>query len=130
MHELSLAEGILRVVTANLRSGDPADVSLITVRIGRLSCVSPESLSFCFDAIKKETPLVNAELDIVLEEAEIECCECGATSRSDGYPLVCPECYSTSVRVERGKDLQVDSFVLEEKTSGENSKSSREPFQG
>jgi len=119
MHELALAEGIIRIVTANLKAEDPSDVSCITVRIGHLSCVSPESLTFCFDAIKKDTPLRRAALDVVLEEAEVECLDCGATCQCDGFPLICNECCSTSVRITKGNDLAVDSFVLEGKSSGE-----------
>jgi hydrogenase nickel incorporation protein HypA/HybF len=121
MHELALAEGIVRIVMANLKTEDPSNVSSITVRVGRLSCVSPESLVFCFDAIKNGTPLSGAELDIVLENAEIECLDCGARSQSEGFPLICPECFSTSVRIKQGEDLQVDSFVLEEESGGKNS---------
>ena len=67
MHELSLTRSIVAIVcqTAGRRR-----VHKVTLEIGRLSCVTPEAIEFCFDAVAQGTLAEGARLDIHLTDGE------------------------------------------------------------
>jgi hydrogenase nickel incorporation protein HypA/HybF len=64
MHELGLAESILDLVREHVPPDRAIAVRRVTVRIGDLAGVIPDSLEFCFGAITAGTPYAGASLDI------------------------------------------------------------------
>jgi hydrogenase nickel incorporation protein HypA/HybF len=61
MHELSIARNIVAIVA---EAAGSRPVRRVTLEIGRFSCVLPESLEFCFDAVARGTALEGAVLEI------------------------------------------------------------------
>lgn len=61
MHELALTREIVSIA-CNAASGQR--VHVITLEVGRLSCVSPDALEFCFDVVAQGTLAERARLDI------------------------------------------------------------------
>jgi hydrogenase nickel incorporation protein HypA/HybF len=61
MHELALTREIVAIVcdAANGRQ-----VHTVNLEIGRLTCVSPDALEFCFDAVAQGTLAQGARLQI------------------------------------------------------------------
>ncbi|MEA2791090.1 MAG: hydrogenase nickel incorporation protein HypA/HybF [Acetobacteraceae bacterium] len=85
MHELSIADGIVEHCAERANG---ARVLRVRLEIGRLSCVTPDALRFCFDVCAKDTVVEGASLEIVPiqgrargEEIEVrsftESCSCG-----------------------------------------------------
>ncbi len=99
MHELSICEGILDVARAALEGQPPPRprVSQITVRIGRLSSVVPDSLRHYFAILVPGTVLDGAAL--VIEEVPIEM-----------LSFTCPECGGGLVELLSGRELDVVSL--------------------
>ena len=64
MHEVGIAEGILKAVRAEAAPRHPARATKVGVRIGPMAGIDPESLSFCFEALVKGTDLEPLELSI------------------------------------------------------------------
>jgi hydrogenase nickel incorporation protein HypA/HybF len=64
MHELGIAQEIIGIVEKELATRPPARVLAVGLRLGELSGVDSESLSFCFDCIKSGTSVESAELRI------------------------------------------------------------------
>lgn len=86
----------------------------VSVKIGALAGVVPDSLEFNFAAITAGTPLQNARLRIVLVPFVIRCKECGATSEPDGPIAVCPRCGGMATETLSGTELQVVEIEVNE----------------
>jgi hydrogenase nickel incorporation protein HypA/HybF len=61
MHEVSLTREIVSIA-CNAASGQR--VHMISVEVGKLSCVSPDALAFCFDVVAQGTLAEGARLNI------------------------------------------------------------------
>lgn len=112
MHELSICEGIIEVAGSALAdlAGPLPHVRTVTVRIGRLAGVVPETLRHYFDLLAPETPLAGAAL--VIEEVPIRghCADCTADFTIDTLAFTCPVCGSGFVDLLSGRELQVVSL--------------------
>jgi hydrogenase nickel incorporation protein HypA/HybF len=67
MHELGIAESILDAVRIEAAASRPARPVKVGVRIGALAGVDADSLSFCFEALVKDSDL--APLALAIEPA-------------------------------------------------------------
>lgn len=112
MHELSICQGIIEVARAALDDlpRPLPRVSRITVRIGRLTAVVPDSLRYHFDVLAPGTILDGAIL--VIEEVSVRgrCADCGARFTIDTLSFTCPTCGSGLVELLSGRELQVVSL--------------------
>lgn len=122
MHELSICHGIMDVARTALDglSPPPPRVSRITVRIGRLTAVVPESLRYHFDLLVPGTFLEGAAL--VIEEVPVRgrCAACAARFEIDTLSFTCPACGSGLVDLSSGRELQVVSLDTVEEVPGGN----------
>jgi hydrogenase nickel incorporation protein HypA/HybF len=64
MHEAGLAQEVITACAAELRARGGHRATCVGLRIGALAAVDPEALRFCFDALKQDTPLQSAVLQI------------------------------------------------------------------
>ncbi len=65
MHELSIAMSLVDAVCEQLpQLGTDIEVRAVRVRVGALSGVVPEALSFAFDVATEATAIAGARLDI------------------------------------------------------------------
>ena len=110
MHELSIAGAIVDI---GVRHAGGRPVSRIEVKVGHLRQVVPSALQFAFELVAQGTPLDGAELALEEIPATVRCGTCGAESRLDGFPLICP-CGSADVDIVAGQELTVESLDVEE----------------
>lgn len=64
MHEMGIASSVIEAVRAEAARRPGARVTKVGMRIGELSGVDRESLTFCFEALVKDTELECAALAI------------------------------------------------------------------
>ncbi|MEW6324874.1 MAG: hydrogenase maturation nickel metallochaperone HypA [Nitrospirota bacterium] len=64
MHEFALARQLVRVVQRRLPPGGPRRVTAITLRLGELTGVTPDSLRLGFEQASAGTPAEGARLDV------------------------------------------------------------------
>ncbi len=96
MHELGIAESILsRAREESLRRGG-ARLLKVGVRIGELSGVDPDALSFGFEALVKDTPLEGLALDIDFRKRVQRCSACHREFAADMPFSSCPDCGTTA----------------------------------
>ncbi len=114
MHELSIATLVLDAVNAqaNLRPG--MRVSRIGMRLGDLSGVDADALTFCFEALVKETELANAALEIERRPQRNMCPRCETEFTVVNYESACPACGESSTRSVSGDELELAFVELEE----------------
>lgn len=112
MHELSIAQEIFTIVQQNVEDEKQKLVRSINVKIGKLSNVLPDSLLFCFDAIKINTNLQNASLMIDRTPVIIECESCFSKSEIEPPIFACPNCKSNKIKMISGDELLVREIEL------------------
>ncbi|MGH8192523.1 MAG: hydrogenase maturation nickel metallochaperone HypA [Rhodanobacteraceae bacterium] len=111
MHEVAVAQGI---VEACCERAAGARVLCVTLEIGTLTCVLPESLRFCFGIATEGTRLAGSELEIIRLPGRSRCRDCGGEVRMDNVFSVCT-CGSTNLeRPEGGEELRIKSMRIEE----------------
>ncbi|WP_028059417.1 hydrogenase maturation nickel metallochaperone HypA/HybF [Candidatus Solirubrobacter pratensis] len=111
MHELSIADSIVRIACAHAAGRRVVKVEL---KVGHLRQVVPESLAFAFELVAQGTAAEGAELELEDVRAAGRCRGCGAESELDGFPLACARCGGLDLELLRGEELLVDSLELEE----------------
>ncbi len=109
MHELALTESIVTRVSEHAGGGR---VRRVTLEVGRLTCVSPDAMRFCFDVVAEGTALEGAMLEIVEIEARARCRACGAEFPRTTLWEPCP-CGSDDIERLAGEELNVKEYELE-----------------
>ena len=115
MHELSIADAVLRIALAH---ADGRRVEAIEIKVGHLRQVVPDALAFAFTLVSEGTNAQGAELLMEEVPAAGVCRVCGTESTFDGFPLACEPCGSLDVELVRGEELLVDALTMEEVPSG------------
>jgi hydrogenase nickel incorporation protein HypA/HybF len=107
MHEMSLAESVLRIIEDEARAQQLRRVHSVTLEIGRLAAVEPEAMRFAFDAVMRDTLAQGARLELVETPGYGCCADCGATVEMDEPLALCPQCGSGRVHVTGGDRMRV-----------------------
>ncbi len=108
MHELGITRNIVAIVTEH--AGDRR-VKRVALEIGKLSAVMPDAVRFCFDVCSKDTPLEDAELEILETPGRGCCLECGAEIALD-QPFGRCECGSARIECISGKELRIKEMEV------------------
>jgi hydrogenase nickel incorporation protein HypA/HybF len=110
MHELSITCSIVELV-ANTAKG--RKVHRVTVEIGQLSGVMPDSITLWFPEVAKGTEVEDASLDIREIAAIARCEACDAEFPTPSMLTPCP-CGSFRFTRLKGEELNLKSIELEE----------------
>ena len=112
MHELSVAQEIINIVNSYLPENNPANVKAVKVKVGKLSNILTDSLTFCFEALTNETNLKGAKLETVDVPVKVFCLNCYKESEIANPVFACPNCNHTKLKMISGMELQVDEIEL------------------
>jgi hydrogenase nickel incorporation protein HypA/HybF len=114
MHEMSLTEGVVRILEEQAATHGFANVKTVWLEIGELSNVDPESMLFCFDAIAKGSPVAaQAKLDIVRVPGQAFCLDCGVTVAIANRYDPCPTCGGAGLQVTGGDQMRIKELEVE-----------------
>jgi hydrogenase nickel incorporation protein HypA/HybF len=113
MHETSIAQSIIDIAAKQLQETGRGRAIRISVKVGHLSSVVPESLSFAFRALARGTAVETAELAIHEVAGTGVCRACGARFPVDSYFVICEKCGSPEVEIDGGDDLSIESMEVE-----------------
>ena len=100
MHELAIAESVVEAVRART---DDRQVTVVRLRVGRLSGVLPDALTFAFELATDGTPLAGAALELEQPGGAGHCRTCGLDFELADLILLCP-CGSADVEVVAGRE--------------------------
>jgi hydrogenase nickel incorporation protein HypA/HybF len=85
----------------------------VHLRIGQLSAIVPEALSFCFQVMAEGTEMDGAQLVMDVIPLRGHCPECRKEFEIEDYHFVCPTCRSTKISTIAGQDLAVVDMEVE-----------------
>ncbi len=111
MHELSLSGAVLNTV---VRHAGERRVSLISLRVGRLRQVVPDTLEFYFEFVARGTICEGARLEHEIIEASLRCNRCEREWDIEIPAFRCPTCAGADVEVASGNEFEVESIEIEE----------------
>lgn len=115
MHELSLADGILRLVEDAAVRERFRRVGLLRLEAGALAGVEVSALRFALDAIAPGTCLEGAQITIDQPPGRAWCERCQAEVSIASRTDPCPQCGGYPVRPLSGCELRVlELLVLNE----------------
>jgi hydrogenase nickel incorporation protein HypA/HybF len=112
MHEMSVAQSMMELVFDNAALNNAKKITRVDLVVGNLSGVAPDSLAFCFDALKNGTIAGDAVLAIEEVSATAHCAECGGDFKVGAYEFNCPKCGGPIIPTG-GKELSVRSIEIE-----------------
>lgn len=110
MHELSITQNIVEICETNAAGRRVLSVSLA---IGDLSGVIPESVEFCFEACSRGTLLEGSRLDIERVAGRARCRDCGSEQSLASYYEACTSCGGHAMQVLSGEELRVKQLEVE-----------------
>ena len=107
MHELRIAMEIIAIVEKEKTRRKMDSIAEIGLRVGLLSGVDPDALSFSFEAAVADTALAKTRLSIEQVPVRAACRSCNHDFDVEEYVFICPVCGSTDVDVTRGEELDI-----------------------
>jgi hydrogenase nickel incorporation protein HypA/HybF len=114
MHEFAIASSVLDAVRTEARLRPSMRVSKIVVRIGDLAGLDPDALSFCFEALVKETEMESVVLEIERRAQRHRCPRCGNEFDVINYFTACPACGEESTVFLSGNELELAYLEMED----------------
>lgn len=115
MHELSLVSSIVDVVTESLAAYPGARVKEVRLRVGALAAVEEESLQFCYGLATDGTPLAGSVLVVQIVPVAGHCATCARDVEIVSLQSFrCPVCGGPVENVRQGRELEIESFEIED----------------
>jgi hydrogenase nickel incorporation protein HypA/HybF len=112
MHELGLAEGVVRIVLDSAQAESFTRVRRLRLSAGKLSGVEIPALRFALEAIAPGTPLDGARIEINEPPGHAWCFDCNAAIEVASRLDACPRCGGHRYRANdeglRVVELEVD----------------------
>ena len=112
MHEVALAEGVLRIDMDAARANAAARVHTVWLELGALSHVEPDALAFCFDAVTRGSVADGAKLEIARTAGAAWCMPCGERVPLAKLGDACPRCCSYQLQVLEGDAMRVKEIGI------------------
>jgi hydrogenase nickel incorporation protein HypA/HybF len=113
MHEASIVQGLMRILTAKASEHGVDRILTVQVKIGRLRGIDSRQIRSCFEIFAEGTAAEGARLDIVEITPEAQCRACGHRYEVQRYRFLCPACGGTDADVGKGRELYIDSFTCQ-----------------
>jgi len=108
MHEFSLAQSVLDIVTEVAQENEIAAVDEVRLDIGQISGVSVEALEFAWSFLRDQQECTKtAALAIKRPEGHGRCRACGFNGRLTDYIRICPACGSLELEIISGEEFMV-----------------------
>ena len=109
MHELSVVEGMMRILTRTARENALERIVAVRLKLGRLRGFDGRQIVLCFETLSEGTPAQGARLEIEAVSPRCRCRDCGRNWVAGGFLLACPSCGGGDAEVEGGRELYIES---------------------
>lgn len=107
MHEMSLCEGIRRIVDQAASAPDIARVTRVRLEIGRFAGVEKAALSFAWDVVMRGSKAEGAELLMIDLPGQAMCFDCMHRVEIMDRLDPCPDCGGGRLLPEGGDEMRI-----------------------
>jgi hydrogenase nickel incorporation protein HypA/HybF len=115
MHEMGIANSVLESVRSEAHRFPGKHICTVGLKIGALSGVNSEALSFCFEALVRGTDLEPLVLLVDYRPCLRECQSC-RHSFTASETSTCPHCSGAESRIIGGDELELAYLEVEDGT--------------
>ncbi len=113
MHEVSIMEETLDIAIDQTKNQGAKQIYHLKMRIGAVSGVVPEALTFAFDVVADNTIAQGAKLEIEIVPVQCYCSHCQQNFYpSDLVVYECPQCGQFSYKIITGKEIELTSLEV------------------
>lgn len=113
MHELSIAISITEIVKEEALKHQAEQVTMVHLRIGKLSGIEPDALYMAMEEAIRGTTLEKTNWVYNWIDGVAVCDECCQEFASNDYFKLCPHCNSINTALIKGKEMYVQSIEIE-----------------
>jgi hydrogenase nickel incorporation protein HypA/HybF len=110
MHEMSIMQSVFDAATSALSDSGETRVTKLSLTVGEMTEIIESALQFAFAALKPDTALRDAQLEITFLEPKSHCLDCDKTFEHDRYNLICPFCGSAVTSVVQGREMLISAL--------------------
>ena len=114
MHEVSLMKNLLAVVEKAAEREGSDHVDVIHLRLGEMSGVNIDSLTFAFEVLSEGTVAEKGRLEFERIPLVIRCNDCNYDSQPETLVFRCPKCESTKMELISGREMEIDYILVDE----------------
>lgn len=114
MHELGIASSVLDAARAEAQLRPEMKLTKVVIRVGDLAGVDRDALSFCFEALVKETDWESVVLEIERRAQRHRCPRCSSEFEVVNYETACPFCGETATTFISGSELELAYLEMED----------------
>ena len=111
MHEMSIAEGLLRSVLDAVAAHGDVRVEQVELAVGVMRLVVPEALELAWSVLAEGTPAAGAKLTITEVPLKARCRQCAREFGPEIDNYLCPACGHADVDILEGDDIFLTSVV-------------------
>jgi len=114
MHEVHIVRELVATVEREAAAQGAKRVTRLRLRFNPLVSHDAAHVQFCFDVVKRESPLLKeAELALTAVPPLARCQDCQHEFETDELPNICPKCGSVNLAPAHAPGLVLESFDLE-----------------
>ncbi|XPV76764.1 MAG: hydrogenase maturation nickel metallochaperone HypA [Desulfovibrio sp.] len=112
MHEMSLIQSMMKIITEEMEKHEITALKCVTVKVGRLSGVVIDSLTFAWEALTETTQFKGVELKVIELPMLVSCGSCKEEfAPEDLYYMPCPKCGEVLGHdVLSGKEMYIENI--------------------
>lgn len=113
MHELPVAQGILKIAVEEGEKHKVNKISLIRIKVGMLSDLFPECINNYFELLSKGTIAEGAVIEVDKLPLKAKCNDCSEISEIEIKSFRCLKCSSQNLSIIQGNEFYIDSLEAE-----------------
>ncbi|BEV70865.1 MULTISPECIES: hydrogenase maturation nickel metallochaperone HypA [unclassified Paludibacterium] len=107
MHELMLAESVVRIVEQTASRAGASKVTRVRLALGALAHVDADALLYCCQLVARDGPAAGAEYEVERPPAEAWCANCLQLVSPVALAAPCPQCGGFQLDIRAGEEMQV-----------------------
>jgi hydrogenase nickel incorporation protein HypA/HybF len=111
---MAIAQEILEIVQRIAAEHGTAKVTRVSLLVGQMTRLEPESLTFGFAALAGGTVAEGAELAVTIVPLTGRCNDCGQEFVIEQFRFFCPFCESAGVAILSGRELSIEHLEVDE----------------
>ena len=112
MHEMSLVEGIRRVVEDQARTHAFERVTVLRIEIGRFAGVEKPALDFAFDVVMRGSVAEGARLEMIDLPGRAMCYDCARDVEIEDRLSPCPDCGGGRLMPVSGDEMRIKDMEV------------------
>lgn len=112
MHEMSLCEGVRRIVDDAAAAPDIARVTRVRLEIGRFATVEKDAMAFAWDVVMRGSKAEGSALEMIDLPGRASCFDCGEVVEIENRLDPCPLCGSGRLMPEAGDEMRIKDIEV------------------